>query len=75
MRSDGAVKESPGCRRGTILPGPLQDGVVRWRAVAEVTVLRELEVAGRREEDRVELVDELLNARQARRHARGVAPG
>ena len=70
------MKKSTGCRRGTILPGPLQDGVVvRWRAVAEVTVLREVEVAGRREEDPVELVEELLNACQARCHARGVARG
>ena len=58
------MKECPGCRRGTRRPGPLLNGVVvRWRAVAEVTVLRELEVAGRREEDRAELVDELLKER------------
>ena len=43
---------------------------MRWRAVAEVTVLRELEVAGRREEDRVELVDVLLDAYQQARSRR-----
>ena len=58
------MKECPGCRRGTSRPGPLQIGVVaRWRDIVEVTVLRELEVAGRREEDRAELVDELLRER------------
>ena len=53
------------CRDAALLGPLLNGGVARWRDATSlslgVTELRELEVAGRRAEDRVELIDELLN--------------